>query len=323
MAAVRIEHLPAGRYAVGASGGADSTALVRLLAERNDCELTLVHLDHELRQSESAADARFVADLAASLGLDCVIERRSVIESALSEHPANPSARYRAARLALISHVVRDRRLEGVLLAHHADDQAEGLLLRLLRGASTPFLGGMTPMRVIDGLRVFRPLLGCRRDDLRAYLRQIGQPWREDASNASPHYRRNVVRQWLASHPEGVEPLLRLAAASARLRESLEAAAPVLPERFACGALPEPQIVAEYALRRWLIDRGAPPDDVSPATCQRLLRQATDVSQPPRQHYPGAILVRRRQKWIDVMPGLPLQSARSHGKDETTPAAEL
>src|SRR5687767_3787007 len=105
-----VDAVPAGAWAVGVSGGADSVALLTLLHERvrqrGDVSLHVAHLDHQLRGPDSAADARFVEELAARLGLTCTVATRDAVEAGARELPANPSSRYRAARLALFRRVV-------------------------------------------------------------------------------------------------------------------------------------------------------------------------------------------------------------------------
>src|SRR5256885_1280515 len=120
-----MDAVPAGAWAVGVSGGAGSGALLALLRERGGIRCHVVHLDHETREGASAGDARFVADLCEAWGVQCTIARRSEIEPAAAELPANPSARFRALRLALFRQVCDSHELAGVILAHHADDQAE------------------------------------------------------------------------------------------------------------------------------------------------------------------------------------------------------
>src|SRR5277367_431239 len=145
----------AGSWAVGVSGGADSVALLQMLSvRRKDLSLRVVHLDHELRGAQSEGDAKFVAELAGRLGWPCDVARRKEIEASLGKLPGNKSARYRAARLAFFRQVVRKRKLAGVMLAHHADDLAETVLHRLIRGAPVT---GLTPMRTeteMDELRI-------------------------------------------------------------------------------------------------------------------------------------------------------------------------
>ncbi|HEX8325148.1 MAG TPA: tRNA lysidine(34) synthetase TilS, partial [Tepidisphaeraceae bacterium] len=279
-----IAALPVGRWAVGVSGGADSVALLRLLAGRGNGSVVVAHLNHHLRSADSDADAVFVQRLGERLNVPVEIGHLGASKeiTGKSEHharqiapnnantetprpPRNPSARYRAARFAFFAAVVARHRLDGVVLAHHADDQAETVLLQLRRGRGLAFLGGIAPHATINGLPIHRPLLGVSRQALRDYLSSIGQPWREDASNASTRYRRNVLRQWLAERPALTPMLLRLADASRRWRATLDVRAPRLDESFSCDALRVPPPLAEHAARRWLTARGAPHDRVSPA----------------------------------------------------------
>ncbi|HEX8339288.1 MAG TPA: tRNA lysidine(34) synthetase TilS, partial [Tepidisphaeraceae bacterium] len=301
--------LPAGRYAVGVSGGADSVALLRLLRARNDCHGVVVHLDHELRGDDSAADARFVADLAGEMGWPAVIEKRSAIaaggeaEVAVRTDPANAHAAYRAARHRLFARVAAGHGVDAVLLAHHADDQAETVLLKLLRGGGIESLAGMRPATAIGPLRVVRPLLNVPAAVLRDYLRAIGQPWREDTSNADPRYRRTLVRQFLSRHPGLTGPLCDVARVARAYADAVERLAPLLPEVFetdVLAALPPP--LARRAARRWLAAHGGRADDLSRSVCDRLLRQAAGVG-PARQHYPGGTLVQRRNGRIAAVVG--------------------
>jgi hypothetical protein len=138
-------------------------------------------------------------------------------------------------------------------------------------------------------------LLRLRRAALREYLNCIGQPWREDASNASPQYERNRLRMLLGAKPELTASLLALASASRRQRNWVRSAAPTLSDTFAAGDLRDlPEVLAHESARCWLAARGAPPDELPPATLDRLIRVATDAASPPRQHFPGGLLVRRR-----------------------------
>jgi tRNA(Ile)-lysidine synthase len=305
-----LDLLPAAPYALGISGHADSTALLRLMRQhRPDCPLHLVHLEHELRGDESAGDARFVADLAGRMGLPLTLESRRRMEEAGGEAlaaraPGNPSARWRALRHELYLQVVREHGLAGVLLAHHADDQAETVVQRMLRGSSVLGLCGMAFVTDIGGLRIFRPLLPLRKTQLLTYLREIGQPWREDSSNADTAYQRNRVRQFLAGEPELFEPLLELAQACAELRGAVQSVAPKLEAEFACAKLGDaPEILAAEAARRWLLDRGVPAGELLPGVLERLVEMATDAAAPARQDFPGGVVVRRRRGRISGRPG--------------------
>ena len=251
----------------------------------------VVHLDHELRGEDSTADAAFVADLAGRLGLPSTIAHRSD----LPPDPAtNPSARYRRARLALFRQAVDRHGLSGVVLGHHADDQAETVLARLLRGGGVTTVTGMSPVTTLAGVTVVRPLLGTPSADLRAYLDRLRQPWREDASNASPAYQRNRLRPILRDRPDLRDALLALASAAAAIRGWLASAAPPLAESFAVAELAGlPAPVAEYAAGRWLAARGADVDAVNAADRRRLVDMATDPTAPRRWTFPGGVVVRR------------------------------
>jgi tRNA(Ile)-lysidine synthase len=290
-----------GAWAVGVSGGADSVALLLLLNDRPDFRLHVVHLNHELRGPASEADARFVEALARKLGLPSHVRRRSEIEPSLDHLPTNASAAYRAARLAWFWRVVHEQQLAGVLLGHHADDVAETVLHRLLRGSGPAGLAGIAPQITIDGLRIARPLLGVRRQALRDLLRQRGQDWREDASNLTDHYLRNRLRKLLGARPELTDALLELAQACRQLNQWTRAAAPTLDAAFPAAQLARlPPILARQSARRWLITAGAPAQLVTGPVLDRLLAMAADAATPRIRQFPGSLRVCRRARMIQV-----------------------
>lgn len=183
------------RYLIGVSGGADSVALLHLLLESGFDKLVVCHLDHRLRGRESTADARFVARMAA--GLDLPFEGgRAAVSQRMKQRSESLETTARSARHEFFAECARRHRCSRVLLAHHADDQAETVLWNLLRGSH-----GLKGMRVRQEIRVgrrkltlIRPLLGIRRASLVAWLGERGFPWREDASNAEPIAVRNRLR---------------------------------------------------------------------------------------------------------------------------------
>jgi tRNA(Ile)-lysidine synthase len=289
---------------VGVSGGADSVALLLLLRRRPDLALTVVHLNHETRGAESDGDEAFVVDLCARLGHDVVSRRLNEIAPELNDLPNNPSARFRAARFALFREVVQRGGLRGVLLAHHADDVAETTLQRLLRGGGVRGVAALRPSATVAGVLVLRPLLRVRRDELRQFLTRQGQSWREDASNASPRYQRNRVRSLLARYPDLTSALLDLAEASAGVKDWLARYAPRPEARLPVATLSDlPPPLASEVARRWLAARGAPAAELSAAVLQRLVDMAADAASPPRQHFPGGVLVRRRGGGLFVAEG--------------------
>jgi tRNA(Ile)-lysidine synthetase-like protein len=292
-----VRSLPVGSYAVAVSGGADSVALLHLLVHhRPDVALHVVHLDHQTRGEASTGDAAFAAELCERWKLPNTMLRRDQIEPLVADLPANKSARFRAIRIQLFKQVVAERKLAGVLLAHHADDQAETVLQRLLRGSHAPHLTGMRPESRQGELRMLRPLLAVPRQLLREYLVSVNQPWREDASNDSMDYFRNRLRRLLASHPPLTPALLQLHEALALVCDWAKSAAPRLPTQFAVTELAGlPALLARESARRWLSEQGAPAEALAPAVLDQLLTMAADAASAPRQHFPGRLCVRRRK----------------------------
>lgn len=228
-----------GPWTVAVSGGADSVALLHLLLvwyPRCRDRLTVLHFDHGLRGQDSANDARFVATLAATLGLACVVG-----------HPTEPlpadanEAALRRARLAFFYHEMN--RLDAAVLCtgHQRDDIAESLLMALNRFGSWRALAAPRPVQAHPGGRSFvRPLLHLGREELRLALRAAGITWCDDASNASASYLRNRVRRELLPLIDALLPSFRSGAARAReLAEKAEAWLPEAPDAPAPDA-PEP-----------------------------------------------------------------------------------
>lgn len=203
------------RLAVAVSGGGDSVALLGLLEDvrgRLGVTLAVAHFNHRLRGAESDEDERFVRQLAADRGLEFFVEH--------SGHPAPGTPNLEA--------VARRERYEflaslkmKVATAHTADDQAETVLARFLRGAGPAGLAGIFPLR--DGWLI-RPLLEERRAELRAWAAARGLMWREDASNQDPRFLRNRVRAELlpileSNYNPGLVDVLTGVAAVARAEE--------------------------------------------------------------------------------------------------------
>lgn len=183
------------RYLVGVSGGADSVALLHLLVEAGFRNLIVCHLDHGLRGRASAADARFVARLAARLGL--VLESGRVdIKARMRAQGGSMESVARQARHEFFKSCASKHRCKRVFLAHHIEDQAETVMWNLLRGSHG--LRGMAEEQEIEvghfRLTLLRPLLGLRKADLVTWLIERGLAWREDASNAQPVAVRNRLR---------------------------------------------------------------------------------------------------------------------------------
>jgi tRNA(Ile)-lysidine synthase len=209
-------HSPHPRVLVAVSGGCDSVALLHVLMELGR-PIAVAHVDHGTRGGESRADAAFVASLAGEFALPCHVCRHDVPAEA---HAAGVSVEQqgRAVRYAFLTATARDQGYAAIATGHHADDQAETVLLRLIRGAGPEGLGGIPVVRDLGGIPLVRPLLGCRRDELAACAETEGWVHRTDLSNADVSVPRNRVRHELlpllrgAYNPAVVEALGRLAA---------------------------------------------------------------------------------------------------------------
>ena len=189
----RLDFIPDGRYLAALSGGADSTALLYMLLpdiRSGRLQVTAVHVNHGLRGAESDGDERFVAALCRREGVP-LISRRVDLAGRRDEDAA------RKARFSAFLEATEEESAGAVILAHHADDQAETFLMRLLRGAGTTGLSCMKSRETAFGITLIRPMLSLRREEIREALRKDGIPWREDSSNLETDYLRNRIRQQL------------------------------------------------------------------------------------------------------------------------------
>jgi tRNA(Ile)-lysidine synthase len=204
---------------VAVSGGADSVALICALAglrATSPGRLIVAHFNHLLRGDEAAADERFVRELARRLELPCEVGRESVAERA-SLTGDGLEAAARAARYQFLLHSADRLGARYVATAHTADDQAETILHRVLRGTGLSGLGGMQRVRPLGpAATMIRPLLTIRRATVIDYLAELGQPYRDDVTNSDTRFTRNRLRHELLPqlardfNPQVVEALLRL-----------------------------------------------------------------------------------------------------------------
>lgn len=192
-AAALAAHSPGKRALIGVSGGCDSVALLHLLVERGYRKLIVCHLHHGLRGRAADADARFVARLAEKLGIAAVVAAADV-RGAARQHGMSLEEAGRAVRLQFFAKVAKETRARTLFLAHHADDQVETFLQRLLRGAGARGLAGMASEARWGTLNVVRPLLHVWRSELEEHARTARWKWREDASNQDRAHTRNRIR---------------------------------------------------------------------------------------------------------------------------------
>ena len=173
------------------SGGADSVALLRSLlglSPGGPARLVVAHINHGLRGSESEGDERFVADLCAKLGVPCAVRR---IPAAVFRETGGRGIESvaRHARYECLQSIAAEWGGRYVATGHTADDQAETILHRILRGTGIRGLEGIPRVRSLSpGIALSRPLLRFRRQEILAFLAALGQPFREDSTNRDPRF---------------------------------------------------------------------------------------------------------------------------------------
>ena len=229
-----------GRVLLAVSGGADSVAmaygLCRLRAEgRLNCELVIGHINHCLRGVQSDADEAFVKEWAQTLGVDVRTIRADAAAYANS-HKLSIETAARKLRLKSLIEMAERSGCRRIATAHHADDQAETVIHRLMRGTGFRGLCGIKPISVVYGGVFVRPMLNVRRDEVIAYCQQNHLHWREDASNASLTFTRNRIRHRLlpalqSSH-DLTEPLAGLAQAAQTLQQRFDKTFPTVMEEL-------------------------------------------------------------------------------------------
>lgn len=209
---------PGDRVLAAVSGGPDSVCLAHhlvRLASRRRLRVTLAHLNHGLRGREAEKDEAFVRSLARGLGTPIIVRRLAVRGLARSEGRSLEDAGRRL-RYQALAGIARAENCNKVATGHQLDDQAETLLLHLLRGTKAKGLAGIPPLRPlgpgVEGPALIRPLLPLSRKDVEAYLRSFGLRARTDRTNRSLDYTRNWMR---------LKVLPLLASRNPRIRENL------------------------------------------------------------------------------------------------------
>ena len=232
-----------GPVLLAVSGGPDSLALLHAMAslrrKRSGLRLRVGHLHHGMRGPAADADARFVENAAAELDIPCTVGRADVPGLA-RERGMGVEAAGRAARYEFLEALAREVGAGRIATGHQADDQAETVLMRVMRGAGPRGMGAIPYMRAAHGgadLRIIRPLLDCRRAEIEAFLRRRGAVARLDATNLLPDPLRNRVRRELLPAVEKDWPgalrsdLCALAALAQRMQRQAEALCDLLAPR--------------------------------------------------------------------------------------------
>ncbi|MGA8939201.1 MAG: tRNA lysidine(34) synthetase TilS [Acidobacteriaceae bacterium] len=208
------------RVCVAVSGGADSVALLVGLVEANAAGsqnkdplgvvLSAAHVHHGLRGAEADGDELFVRELCKRLGVELRVFR---VDTAARQAEEGEGLEEAARELRYAA--LRGMDVDAIATAHTLDDQAETVVMKLLRGAWTEGLGGVSPVvekkpefggKGLGNVRLVRPLLGVRRAEVEAFLRELGQEWREDSSNKDVSLMRNRVRHELMPMLRGFNP---------------------------------------------------------------------------------------------------------------------
>jgi len=305
---------PGQRVLVAFSGGPDSLALVLILSELSDSgrlplELHLAHLNHGLR-AEADDEERFCREFARKCNLPITVERADVRGQGGSVESAAREVRY--------DFLLRAARAVGaptVATAHQADDVAETLLMRLLRGAGVKGLGAVPPRRVLsEDVTLVRPLMGLRKEQLLAYLEGRNQPFCTDASNRDTDYMRNRVRHELIPLLRreyacfSVESLVALNESAAEAADVIERATDELWPRL-CVECREDEIVLDAAAYR-----EAAPAVRKAAAARALRRLGTPTPLPLRvEHYRTLAGLGEREPGFEAaLPG-GLRARREHG----------
>lgn len=188
---------PGDRLGLAVSGGADSVALLRVLAELQPelgVVLKVLHFNHQIRGTEADEDQAFVAALADRLGFE-FLSGSGDVPACAREHKLSLETAARAMRHNWFAALLDGNQVDKIATAHTLDDQAETVLMRMIRGTGVRGLGGISVAH--QEKKLIRPLLSIRRTDIEAYLNGLQQPWREDASNQDVTHTRNRVRHQL------------------------------------------------------------------------------------------------------------------------------
>jgi tRNA(Ile)-lysidine synthase len=308
------------------SGGPDSVALLRaLIAARPAAApfpVVVAHLNHRLRGAESDGDEAFVAELCAGLtaaGVPALPLARSRLDVAALARAegANLEAAARRARYAWLAETARAAGARWVATGHTADDQAETVLHRLLRGAGLQGLRGIAPRRALaPDVGLVRPLLRSTRAEVLAFLQAAGQSFRTDSTNSDLKRMRNRIRHELLPHlaanynPAAAAVLARLAAqADEAFRDEEAAAAALLVEAELprAGALlvfdlarlaAAPRRLVRAALRLVWGREGWPVDAMTFEKWERLAGLA--FAEGTAVDLPGRFRARRRERVLQV-----------------------
>ena len=249
----------AGRLVVAVSGGPDSTAMLHAIWAtrlRTHVGMTAAHANHQLRGPESDRDQEFVGELCEQLGVPLVCQQLPVEQKA--EQP-NEGVEQAARRLRqeFFLNTAGSCGAGFVTTAHTADDQAETILQRIIRGTGIAGLAGIPRCRSLaSGVQLIRPMLALRRSEVLRYLSHVGQDFREDSSNRDLNFTRNRLRQellpYLARHlnPQVTDAVVRLGGLAGQAQAVIDGQIRRLESRAIVELCPERVVLDTSRLRR-------------------------------------------------------------------------
>ena len=308
------------------SGGADSVALLRAmraLKAGGEGRLVAAHLNHQLRAEQSEADEAFVVELCRRLGVTCEVHRVRV-EQLAADSGDGLEAAARQARYDFLQNTAARLGARYVVTAHTADDQAETILHRIIRGTGIAGLSGMMRARPLGpAATLIRPLLGFRRVEILDYLKHLGQPYRLDSSNDDPRFTRNRIRRQLlpelAEHFNAgvVDALLRLGSLAGEVQRVVDRLVEDLVDRCvvderAEGVRISTQPLADqprYVQRELLISvwrsQNWPMQAMGFAQWDLLAEMISacrdnSTSAPRKQMFPGGVLAEAQRGYLAV-----------------------
>ncbi len=304
---------------VGISGGADSVALLHLLLSLNETgswalRLHAAHLNHQLRGRAADEDALFVEDLCRQRRVPCTSVSIDVRARAKAERVSVEQAA-RQCRFEFLERVALRQSASKIVVAHHADDNAETILYRIIRGTGLRGLAGIRPIRPLrpgSTIRIVRPLLGFRRTEIEAYLQERQLPFRHDASNDAEIYTRNRIRLTVLPllreqfNPQVEEALIRLAEQARELNDYLAETGKRMLEAIVvehddrqivlhCPSLVRrPRVIQMQLIRQTLLRLGIPEGELTYAHLNRVADLASESAGSKTLDLPAGFRISRR-----------------------------
>lgn len=294
---------PEESYLVGISGGRDSIALHHWLSENGFGNLTYCHLNHGLRDKESDGDEAFLRDLLGS----ALISKKHDVASFATNQKLSLETAAREARHRFFSECAGEVGISQVLLAHHADDQAETILFNLLRGSAG--LKGMSAKQEMGDITLLRPFLSVRRSEIDSFLAENQHSFRDDSSNLDPFATRNRLRNEVfpliteIMDRDPVSGILRASLHSAELEEIASSALNSANLLDPQGRIHLPSFrtltrsLQKKALHQYLTSHNIP--DLSSDLIDRAL-EITGPDSSPSINLPGSQRLRRKESRLFI-----------------------